>query len=223
MEVKFENVSKKFGSIVAVDQISFRVKPGEFVFITGPSGSGKTTVLRLITGRYLPDEGEVFVDNISIGKAKKKEVLKIRRKIGMIFQEFKLIPEMNVAENIAVALDIINTNKKLYKEKILRALSLVGMEERLTAFPLQLSGGELQKLCLARALAIDPEMVIADEPTGNLDPVSSWELINFLLQANKEGKTVIMATHNLDIVNSLSKRIIKLKKGKIVKDKKGKY
>ncbi len=222
MKVKFENVSKKFGSIIAVEHINFNIQPGEFVFITGPSGSGKTTILRLITAYYLPDEGDVFLEDIPTKKAKKRQILEMRKKIGMIFQEFKLIPEMNIAENVAVALDIANVDKKTCQEKVLEALSLVGMEERKTAFPLQLSGGELQKVCLARALAIEPEILMADEPTGNLDPVSGWELVKLLVQANEKGKTVIMATHNFDIVNSLKKRIIKLEKGKMIKDKKGK-
>lgn len=225
MEVKFNQVSKKFGKVVALENLDFTIKQGDFVFITGPSGSGKTTILKLITGSYLPDEGEVLIDDKPTRKMKKGEILGIRRNVGMVFQEFKLIPEMNVFENVAIAYEVVGKkNKSKTKEAVFDSLIEVGLEGREDAFPLQLSGGELQRVCLARALAIDPQIVIADEPTGNLDPVTSWDLMKLLVKINKEGKTVIMATHDFDIVNSFKKRVIKIESGKLVKDKKrGKY
>jgi cell division transport system ATP-binding protein len=225
MEVKFNQVSKKFGKVVALENLDFTIKQGDFVFITGPSGSGKTTILKLITGSYLPDEGEVLIDDKPTRKMKKGEILGIRRNVGMVFQEFKLIPEMNVFENVAIAYEVVGKkNSSKIKEAVFDSLIEVGLEGREDAFPLQLSGGELQRVCLARALAIDPQIVIADEPTGNLDPVTSWDLMKLLVKINKEGKTVIMATHDFDIVNSFKKRVIKIESGKLVKDKKrGKY
>lgn len=224
MEVKFNQVSKKFGKVIALENLNFTIKQGDFVFITGPSGSGKTTVLKLITASYLPDEGEVLVDNKSTKKMKKSDILSLRRNIGMVFQEFKLIPEMNIFENVAIAYEVVGKKDNKLKESVISSLAEVGLEGREDAFPLQLSGGELQRVCLARALAVDPQILIADEPTGNLDPVTSWDLMKLLVKINKEGKTVIMATHDFDIVNSFKKRVIKLENGKLVKDKKkGKY
>jgi len=225
MEVKFNQVSKKFGKVIALENLDFTIKQGDFVFITGPSGSGKTTILKLITGSYLPDEGEVLIDDKSTRKMKKREILGIRRNVGMVFQEFKLIPEMNVFENVSIAYEVVGKkNSSKIKEAVFDSLVEVGLEGREDAFPLQLSGGELQRVCLARALAIDPQIVIADEPTGNLDPVTSWDLMKLLVKINKEGKTVIMATHDFDIVNSFKKRVIKIESGKLVKDKmRGKY
>ncbi len=224
MKIDFRDVSKWFGLRVAIEDVSFVVKPGEFVFLTGPSGSGKTTILRLITGYYLPEEGEVLVGDLVVNKAKKKEILDLRKRIGMVFQEFKLIPEMSAAENVAVALDILAVDKDKREKKVADVLSAVGLEGKEDLFPAQMSGGELQKTCLARALVVEPEIILADEPTGNLDPAASWELMELLGKINKKGKTVIMATHDVDIVDSFKKRVLQLKKGKLVKDKKkGKY
>ncbi len=224
MKIQFQKVSKQFGPVAAVKNMSFAIEEGEFVFLTGPSGAGKTTVLRLISGYYFPDEGEVTLDGKRLTAMKKKELLQWRQRVGMVFQEFKLIPQMTVGENVAVALALRRVPKKERADQLMKVLATVGLEEKKDAFPAQLSGGELQRVCLARALAMEPEILLADEPTGNLDPASSWKLMDLLQKINKKGRTVIMATHNVDIVNSLRGRVIALKEGRLVSDKKkGKY
>lgn len=224
MIIEFEKVTKKFGEVIALDDVSFKVEQGEFVFITGRSGVGKSTILSLILGEYLPTEGKVWVDGISIAGAKKKKVLGIRRQMGVIYQDFRLLTNRTVKENILVALDVIEYEKEDKVEKVEKVLKKVNLEHRQDSFPSQLSGGELQRVCLARALVVEPKIIMADEPTGNLDPETSWEIMDLLKKINKKGTTVIMATHNYDIVNSMKQRVIKLDKGKLVTDKeKGKY
>ncbi len=225
MKIRFEKVGKKFGAFRALKGVSFLIKEGEFVFITGPSGAGKTTVLRLISGYYLPTEGKIYLDDQELATFKKRQLLAWRRQVGMVFQEFKLIPQMNVAENVMVAFQIRRLPHKLWPEEMKRALKIVGLNGREEMFPAQLSGGELQRLCLARALAMHPKIILADEPTGNLDPTSSWALMDLLLKINRQKKTtVIMATHNTDIVNSMAKRVIHLEKGQLISDRRrGKY
>ncbi len=224
MKVQFKEVSKQFGKLMALDSVNFTIKPGEFVFLTGRSGAGKTTALRLITDYYRADKGEILLDNQRLSQLKTKQRLSKRRRIGMVFQEFKLIPQMTVAENVMVAVALRGAAKKKRHQEVEQALRLVNLEDKMAVFPAQLSGGELQQVCLARALAMKPDLLLADEPTGNLDPASSWELMNLLIKVNKQGKTVIMATHNVDIVNSFATRVITLEKGKIIGDKKkGKY
>lgn len=228
MKIVFENVSKSFGSVQALKDVSFKVKPGEFAFLTGISGSGKSTAFKIITGQLVPDEGRVVVGDWVVfengEKLAPKELLNLRRKVGLIYQDFQLIEEYTVEENVALALDILCIRGRDCSVQIDKVLKKVGLLSRAKAFPRQLSGGELQRLSLARALSMKPEILLADEPTGNLDPETSWQLISLLDKINKEGTTVIMATHNFDIVNSFKKRVIKLNKGELVKDqKKGKY
>mgnify|MGYP001094845762 CR=1 FL=1 len=228
MKIVFKGVSKSFGSVVALEDVSFKIDKGEFVFLTGASGMGKTTVFKIITGQLAPNEGTVQVDNWLVFDGQKrlggKELLTLRRKVGLIYQDFQLIEEYTVQENVGLALDILCVNGKDCPRQIDKALKKVGLADRKKAFPRQLSGGELQCLSLARALSIKPLILLADEPTGNLDPESSWQLIHLLDKINKEGTTVVMATHNFDIVNSFQKRVIKLVKGKVISDKKkGKY
>jgi len=224
MEIQFENVSKSFGSVAALKDVSFHVAPGEFVFLVGPSGAGKTTIFRIILGETAPDEGTVKVGEKMVfekgKKASKKDLFMLRRKTGVIYQTFELIEEYTVAENIILALDILGAKKEERDIELERVLKKVGLVDRKTAFPRQLSGGELQRLCLARALVKQPKILLADEPTGNLDPEKSWQLIKLLDKINKEGTTVIMATHNFDIVNSLQRRVIKMREGKVITDKK---
>jgi len=228
MKIIFEKVSKSFGSVQALKDVSFKVNPGEFVFLTGISGSGKSTAFKIITGQLTPDEGKVMVGDWVVFEDGKrlitKELLNLRRKVGLIYQDFQLIEEYTVEENVALALDILCIKGKDCSARVDKALKKVGLLTRARAFPRQLSGGELQRLSLARALSMKPKILLADEPTGNLDPETSWQLISLLDKINKEGTTVVMATHNFDIVNSFKKRVIKLKEGKVVKDqKKGKY
>lgn len=228
MKIIFDKISKSFGDLEALKDVSFKIKPGEFVFLTGPSGAGKTTIFKIIMGEMVPDEGMVEVGDWMVfdgGKqVLKKQVKQLRRGIGVVFQDFQLINEYTAGENIVLALDILGVKGKNRDREIAKALKKVGLLERKNSFPKQLSGGELQRLCLARALAMKPKILLADEPTGNLDPQSSWQLIQLLDKINKEGTTIIMATHNFDIVNSLKRRVIKVLEGKITTDKKkGKY
>lgn len=217
--VKFEKVTKRFGTIVALEDISFEVKEGEFVFITGPSGSGKTTLIRLLLRELTPDEGKISIEDRNIATLKSRDLPFYRRKIGVVFQDFKLIPDRTVYENVSLALEIAGEVKGSDK-KIKEALEEVGLLERASLFPRQLAGGELQRAVLARALVGRPKLILADEPTGNLDPVTGRAIVKLLDDAAHDGTTVLMATHNADIVNNLKRRVIHLEKGKIVGDKK---
>lgn len=225
MRIVFSDVTKKFGSVTAIKDISFKVKPKEFVFITGRSGAGKSTVLKLIRGEYFPDQGTVEVDDLTVNrKTRKKKIINLRRKIGTVYQDYRLLKRQTVAENILMALDVVGLKKGNKVEKLRQVLGKVNLTDRQNMFPAQLSGGELQRVCLARALIINPELLMADEPTGNLDPETGWEIMNLLEKINKSGTTVVMATHDFDIIDSAGKRVIKLEKGGLIYDKeKGKY
>lgn len=222
--IKFSNVSKKFGEIVALDGLNFEIEPEEFVFIIGPTGAGKTTLVKLILKEYLPTSGSIRVGKIELEKMPRSQLANLRRKIGVVFQDLKLLPDRTVYENVALALKILGKKDHEIRKEVENVLDLVGLTDRADFFPAQLAGGELQRTCLARAVVAKPEIVIADEPTGNLDPATSWQIIKLLREINKLGRTVIMATHNFEIVNSLQERVIELDKGKVVSDqKKGKY
>jgi cell division transport system ATP-binding protein len=220
--LKIKNVKKTFGSIVALSNVSFDVEDGEFVFITGPSGSGKTTLLRLILGEFPPDSGQIIFDKTDIAKLSRKEIPKVRQKIGVVFQDFKVLAEKTVRENVEIALAVTQVSQEEWPRKVEHVLKLVGLEDRSDLFPSQLSGGELQRLSLARALVINPELILADEPTGNLDWGTAEQIMNLLESINKEGKTIVMATHHELLVKNhsqavknakLKKRVIELKKG----------
>jgi len=222
--IKFSNVTKKFGDILALDKVSFELEPKEFTFIIGPTGAGKTTLVRLILREYLPTSGSIRVGKFDLEKMRRSELAELRRKVGVVFQDLKLLPDRTVYENTALALKILGKKEEEIKKEVENVLGLVGLSDRADLFPAQLAGGELQRACLARAVVAKPEIVIADEPTGNLDPATSWKIIKLLQEINKLGRTVIMATHNFEIVNSLRERVIELDKGKVVSDKKkGKY
>ncbi|OGM27148.1 hypothetical protein A3D00_05555 [Candidatus Woesebacteria bacterium RIFCSPHIGHO2_02_FULL_38_9] len=217
--LKLTNVSKNFGKIKALENISFEVADGEFVFLTGPSGAGKTSILRLILREFLPSNGTIEFDGQDITKLPRKKIPELRQKIGVIFQDFKVLPERTVRENIEVALALKNIPDREWSETIKELLSLVGLDLRANLFPSQLSGGELQRLALARALSVSPKLILADEPTGNLDWKTADTIMDLLLKINKEGKTIIMATHHKLIVDKMKKRTIKLKEGRmIIKD-----
>jgi len=221
MKVILENVSKNFGSIRALKNINFKVDEGEFVFIEGPSGSGKSTLLKLILHQIRPTSGIIIVDGVDYANCHKSKVDRIRKNIGVIFQNYQLISDKSVEENIAINLEIIGLSDYQIDSRIESVLTKVNLLSRRHLFPNQLSGGELQRAALARALAVEPKLILADEPTGNLDIENSWNLIKLLKQINdKQKTTIIMATHNLEIVNSLNKRKIYLKDGEIVKDSK---
>lgn len=211
MEIQFDSVTKNYGPISAVKELSFTVKQGEFVFITGPSGCGKSTIVKLILNQILPSSGQILID----GKRQKshREIDENRRKIGVIFQDFQMISDLTIEENIALNLDIVSYPKDQIPLAIDASLKKMKIQNRRYLFPGQLSGGELQRACLARAISISPQIILADEPTGNLDPINAWNLVKYLKQENKKrGTTIIMTTHHLDIVKSMDERVIKLDK-----------
>ncbi len=219
--VKFEHVSKKFvNSTAALDDVNFEIDNGEFTFITGPSGAGKTTILRLIIRELIPTSGQIYLNNWQLSKMKSRDIPVLRRKVGMVFQDFRLLFDRTVFENVAIVLELRGQAEKEIEKKVKNILELTGLSDKANLFPVQLAGGELQRTCLARALVGKPEILLADEPTGNLDPTTGWEILKLMTQINKTGTSVIMATHNVDVVNSLKKRVISLEKGKIVRDQK---
>jgi cell division transport system ATP-binding protein len=216
--LKLKNVTKTFADIKAVDDASFEVGDGEFIFITGPSGAGKTTLLKLILREYIPDSGEIILDGEDLAKIKDKEIPRIRQQMGCVFQDFKLIPERTLRENVEIALAVTKIPEKEWKSRVEHVLKLVGLDERANLFPSQLSGGELQRTSMARALVINPKILLADEPTGNLDWDTADSIMSLFEKINREGKTVLMATHNKEIVAKFKERVIEIKEGKIVKD-----
>lgn len=213
--ISFKKVTKKFGSLLALDNVSFDIENGEFVFITGPSGAGKTTILKLILAEISPNDGDVVVDGINVKELKEKELPNFRQKIGIVFQDFKVLPERTVSENVEVALAVTGVDEKEWNERIKHVLKLVGLVRQANLFPSQLSGGELQRVSLARALSVNPKLLIADEPTGNLDWETSDSMMQLFEKINKEGKTIIMATHNLEIIKKYKKREIHIVSGKL--------
>jgi len=213
--IEFDKVTKKFGNVTALDNVSFKVDPGEFIFITGPSGAGKTTILKLILGEISPDSGNVIVDGMDVKNLKEKDLPCFRQKIGIVFQDFKVLSERTVAENVEVALAVIGVPEAEWGERAKHVLKLAGLSRQAELFPSQLSGGELQRVSLARALSVNPKFLLADEPTGNLDWDTSDLIMQLFEKINKEGKTVIMATHNLEIVKKYKKREVHIVGGTI--------
>ncbi len=221
--IKFQNVSKKFGlGTHALDDINFSVDKNEFVFLVGPTGSGKTTVFRLITREYLPTQGSIVIGDWDISKLPKEKIPTLRKRIGVIFQDLKILPDRTVLENVTLPLEIDNKDLIASKKRAEEVLEEVGLSEHKLKFPVQLSGGELQRVAIARALVLSPEIILADEPTGNLDPATSWEIVKKLMEINEKGTTIIMATHNFDIVKNVEKRVLALDKGKLVRDERKK-
>jgi len=218
--IEFKDVTKTFGPIVAVSDINFKVKEGEFAFITGPSGAGKTTIIRLVLRDIEPDKGEILFGSKNIARLSKKEIPLFRREIGVVFQDFKFISTGTVFENVAVPLAVRGLPVKERNARVNLVLEKVGIKDRANLFPSQLAGGELQRAVLARAIVGKPKIVLADEPTGNLDRDTGWQIVKLLEEINKEGTTVVMATHNIEIVKRTKYRIIELDRGKIVADKK---
>lgn len=225
MIIKFQEVTKKFNSnILAVDGINLEVQGGEFVFLVGPSGAGKSTLLRLLAHEYLPTSGKIQIDDTDISKIESKNLPLYRRKVGFVFQDFKLLEDRTVAENVALALEVRNLPDEEIKKEVEKILKLFEIWDRRKLFPAQLSGGEGQRTAIARAIIGKPDILLADEPTGDLDPQTSWGVMQLLKEINSWGTTVIMATHNVEIVNTLKRRVVSLKGGKVVKDSaEGKY
>lgn len=219
MVIRFEDVTKKFSSsITALSDVNLKVEGGEFVFIVGPSGAGKSTLLRLLAREYLPTSGKIKIDDIDTTKLKSKDVPNFRRKIGFVFQDFKLLEDKTVFENVALALEVRAFMSEEIKKEVERVLKLFEIWERRNLFPGQLSGGEAQRTAIARAIIGKPDLLLADEPTGDLDPQTAWGVIQLLNEINSWGTTILMATHNAEIVNTLKRRVIVIRHGKITKD-----
>jgi cell division transport system ATP-binding protein len=223
--LRFENVSKIYpGDFVALEGISLFVKKGEFVSIVGHSGSGKSTLLKLVYAEEQPTEGHVFFNDRPLDSINRKHLPYYRRNIGTVFQDFKLLPQKTAYENVAYALEVSDESVEDIQDLVPEILDIVGMGNKMEKYPRQLSGGEQQKICLARALVRKPLILIADEPTGNLDPSSSAEIVQLLLKINSMGTTVLLASHNKGIVDKLNRRVIELENGKLIRDNaKGKY
>lgn len=223
--IKFQNVSKIYSQkTTALDNVSFEVKEKEFVSIVGKSGSGKTTLFKLILAEEKPSNGRIFFDSREVQKIKTKELPELRRKIGAVFQDYKLLHSKTVYENIAYAMEVIGASDEEIKKDVAEVLEIVGLTNRTNNFPVELSGGEKQRVAIARALIHRPAVILADEPTGNLDPYNTLDIIRLLLKINEVGTTVVLATHNKDIINSLDKRVITLQDGKIIRDEeKGRF
>jgi cell division transport system ATP-binding protein len=228
--IKFENVSKiytassKSSQIVALDDVSFSVAKGEFVSIVGRSGAGKTTLLKLLLGEEKPTKGSVFFEEQDICKIKSEHMPLVRRRMGAVFQDYKLIPSKKTFENVAYALEVIGATNEDVCRDVPQVLEIVGLSQRANNFPRELSGGEKQRAAIARALIHRPDVILADEPTGNLDPYNASDIIKLLVRINEMGTTVILATHDKQVINSLGKRVITLDNGKIIRDEeKGRF
>ncbi|HEX6593053.1 MAG TPA: cell division ATP-binding protein FtsE [Bacillota bacterium] len=219
------DVAKTYDNgVTALNGINVDIKPGEFVYIVGPSGAGKSTLVKLIYREEKPTSGEIVVNNTNINKLKEKEIPYLRREIGVVFQDFKLLPKLSAYENVAFALEVIEEHPRIIRRRVMEVLELVGLRGKARSLPHELSGGEQQRLSIARAIANNPKIVIADEPTGNLDPDTSWEIMRVFEEINDRGTTVIMATHSKEIVNTIKKRVIAIENGSIVRDEdRGEY
>jgi len=224
--IEYKGVSTTYeDSFRALDKIDLHVKEGEFVSLVGPSGAGKSTLLRLLTRELIPDEGQVLVDGVNLADLSGGDIPLLRRKIGMIFQDFKLLSNKNAFENVAFALEVCGAPVEDIEADVPKVLGIVGLNTKVKSFPHQMSGGEKQRLAIARALIHRPKIILADEPTGNLDMVNSYDVVKLLLKINELGTTVILATHNDKIVNSIGRRVISMDSGRIVRDQveEGKY
>ncbi|MGI6697143.1 MAG: cell division ATP-binding protein FtsE [Clostridiales bacterium] len=217
--ISINNVSKIYpNGTVALDGINIEIHKGEFVFFVGSSGAGKTTLVKMLLKEESPTSGSISVDGVVINSLKRRQIPYYRRKLGVVFQDFRLLPDKTVAENIAFAMHVVEASRREIARQVPRVLSVVGLGDKANVFPGQLSGGEQQRASLARAIVNNPSLLIADEPTGNLDPDTAWEIMKLLKEINQRGTTVIMATHARDIVNYMRQRVVTLERGRIVRD-----
>ena len=223
--IEFKNVTKTYNTgTEAVHDASFMIEKGEFAFLVGESGSGKSTLIKLILKEEEATKGSILINGKDITNIKRKRIPYLRRSMGVVFQDFRLLPDKTVYENVAFAMYIVNATKKHIRRQVPMVLDLVGLRDKAKMFPHELSGGEQQRVAIARALVNNPSMIIADEPTGNLDPKTAWDIMTLLNDINARGTTVVMATHAVDIVNKMRKRVIQIDRGNIVRDdKKGGY
>lgn len=223
--IRTKDVVKQYSNgVTAVYDLNLHIKKGDFIFVIGASGSGKSTIIKLLHREEKPTKGQIIIGGIDVAKLRNSKVYKLRRKLGIVFQDFKLLPKLNVFENVAFALEIFGLPKQEIREKTIKALDLVGLKGKAKQFPDQLSGGEQQRVAIARAIVNGPKLLLCDEPTGNLDPNTSWEIMKVLEVINNLGTTIIMATHDKEMVDRMKKRVILLDSGRVVKDyEKGTY
>lgn len=223
--IKFKDVEKTYkNGVNAVYNMNLDIKKGEFVFVIGASGSGKSTLIKMLYREEKPTNGEIYVGGVNVAKVKNSKVYKLRRKIGIVFQDYKLLPKLTIYENVAFALEIYGLPGDEIRKKVLKALDLVGLKARMKSYPSELSGGEQQRVAIARAIVNSPKLLICDEPTGNLDPDTSLEVMKVIEKINDLGTTIVMATHDREMVNKMKKRVILLDNGRLAKDyEKGSY
>lgn len=220
--IKLEHVSKSYSAgIPALNDISLNIEEGEFVFIVGNSGSGKSTLIKLLLKELEPTKGVITINNRNLNAIRRKQIPKYRRNVGVVFQDFRLLKDRNVYENVVFAQKVIGTPARLIRSSVPTMLSMVGLAAKYKSYPKQLSGGEQQRVAIARALVNQPKILLADEPTGNLDNHNAWEIMKLLEEINQKGTTVVVVTHNLEIVKAMKKRVITMKKGVIISDEKG--
>lgn len=221
--IRFEHVTKTYRTNIGLDDISVDIKKGDFVFLVGPSGAGKSTFIKLILKEIEADKGSIFVDGKDITQLSNREIPELRRKVGTVFQDFRLLPKKTVFENVAFAMEVLHKSKKQIRKQVPQILSLVGITDKAHKYPDELSAGEQQRVAIARAIINNPMVLIADEPTGNLDPDTAAEIMDLLEQINLRGTTIVMVTHAKDIVDRMKKRVIAIEKGNIVRDSEGIY
>jgi len=217
--IEMQNVYKKYpNGVIAANGLNVHIKQGEFVYVVGPSGAGKSTFIKMIYREEKATDGSIMVNGINLSKLKNSKIPYFRRQIGVVFQDFKLLPTLTVFENVAFALEVIEEPPKSIKKRVMDVLNLVGLKHKARMLPTELSGGEQQRVSIARSIVNRPRVMIADEPTGNLDPETSWDIMRIFEEINERGTTVVMATHNRDIVNMIRHRVIAIEGGKIVRD-----
>lgn len=217
--IEMEDVSKKYpNGVVAANGINVRIKQGEFVYVVGPSGAGKSTFIKMMYREEKPTRGTIMINGVNLAKLKESKVPHLRRNLGVVFQDFKLLPTLTVYENVAFALEVIEEQPKLIKKRVMETLDLVNLKHKARMLPTELSGGEQQRVSIARSIVNSPKVMIADEPTGNLDPDTSWEIMKIFEEINTRGTTIVMATHNKEIVNTIRHRVIAIENGQIIRD-----
>lgn len=217
--IQMREVSKTYDTgVVALDHVNVDIKKGEFVFVVGPSGAGKSTFIKMLFREELPTEGKLLVNGHDVVEMERSEVPYLRRELGVIFQDYRLLPDKTVFENVAFAMQVIEAPRRTMQRSVNSVLDVVGLRDKYRSFPSQLSGGEQQRVAIARAIVNNPSIVIADEPTGNLDPETSWDIMDIFKRINKAGTTIVMATHDRNIVDTMKKRVIAIEDGRIVRD-----
>ncbi|WP_227937286.1 cell division ATP-binding protein FtsE [Alkalihalobacillus deserti] len=217
--IEMKDVWKSYpNNVKAINGITISIKKGEFLYVVGPSGAGKSTFIKMMYREEKPTKGDIFIDETNLATLKEKAIPKLRRRMGVVFQDFKLLPTLSVYENVAFALEVIEESPSVIKRKVMDVLDIVHLKNKARSLPNELSGGEQQRVAIARAIVNSPEVLIADEPTGNLDPDTAWEIMDILDDINHRGTTIIMATHNKDIVNTIKKRVIAIEGGRVVRD-----